>query len=122
MITFNCNHFTDEFLVKLLGRGLPRKLNRAAYFGSFLHCLIPKKYLTVTPDEPVVKGKCLEAQTPLSARTAAGPDSTEDDIDEDSGAEEGSTLLSYDSKSSPSKRKHAGSCSTTSQLSVNKDD
>lgn len=49
MLTFNCNHFTNEFLQHLTGKGLPRHLNRAAYVGSYLHCIVPRKYLTVTP-------------------------------------------------------------------------
>jgi ADP-heptose:LPS heptosyltransferase len=49
MLKQNCNHFSNEFLVLLLGRGLPRHLNRIAYVGSFLHCIVPKKYLIVTP-------------------------------------------------------------------------
>lgn len=49
MLTFNCNHFTDEFLRLLVGRGLPGYANRAAYIGSFAHCLIPRRYLIVIP-------------------------------------------------------------------------
>ena len=49
MLKFNCNHFTHEFLTLLLGIGLPRHLNRIAYMGSYLHCIVPKKYLIVTP-------------------------------------------------------------------------
>ena len=51
MLTFNCNHFTDEFLLVLIGRGLPRYLNRVATMGSCFHCLIPHKYLIVTPPQ-----------------------------------------------------------------------
>ena len=28
---------------------MPRYLNRVAYLGSFFHCIVPRKYLTVTP-------------------------------------------------------------------------
>ncbi len=49
MLKFNCNHFTDEFLTLLLGRGLPNFVNRAAYIGSFAHCLVPHRYLIVIP-------------------------------------------------------------------------
>ena len=47
----NCNHFTDEFLTLITGGdySLPRYLNRVAYLGSFFHCVVPRKYLTVTP-------------------------------------------------------------------------
>ena len=50
MLKFNCNHFTHEFLVLLIGKGLPHYLNRAAYIGSFFHCIVPRKFLIVTPD------------------------------------------------------------------------
>ena len=49
MLMRNCNHFSDEFLRLITGQGLPSHLNRAAYVGSFLHCLVPRKYLIVTP-------------------------------------------------------------------------
>ena len=50
MLKFNCNHFTNEFLTLLTGRGLPTFCNRAAYLGSFLHCLVPTRFLIVTPN------------------------------------------------------------------------
>ena len=53
MLKQNCNTFTNEFLVALLGRGLPGYLNRAAYIGSYFHCIVPKRYLVVTPKEEV---------------------------------------------------------------------
>ena len=49
MLKFNCNHFSDEFLRLLTGRGLPRHLNRAAYVGSYIHCIVPRRYLIVVP-------------------------------------------------------------------------
>ena len=47
----NCNHFTDELLTKITGGeySLPPFLNRVAYLGSFFHCIVPRKFLTVTP-------------------------------------------------------------------------
>lgn len=47
----NCNHFTDEFLTKITGGNfsLPGYMNRVAWIGSFFHCIVPNKYLTVTP-------------------------------------------------------------------------
>ena len=51
MLRFNCNHFCDDFLRQLTKgqRGLPTDLNRAANTGSYLHCLVPSRYLIVTP-------------------------------------------------------------------------
>lgn len=50
VLKFNCNHFSNEFLMHLTGRGIPNYLNRLAYLGSFFHCMVPKRYLEVTPD------------------------------------------------------------------------
>ena len=50
VLKLNCNHFSNEFLTLIVGRGLPKYLNRIAYVGSFLHCIVPKKYLIVTPN------------------------------------------------------------------------
>ena len=43
ILTNNCNHFTNHFLREITGRryGLPSYLNRAAYIGSYFHCLVP---------------------------------------------------------------------------------
>jgi len=48
----NCNHFSDELIRRLYAgqKGIPRWINRAAWFGSWFHCLVPTKYLTVTPE------------------------------------------------------------------------
>ena len=47
----NCNHFTHDFITALFKgkKQIPNYLNRAAYLGSFFHCFVPEKYLTVTP-------------------------------------------------------------------------
>lgn len=52
MLSMNCNHFTDEFLRILTGnqRAIPGWVNRAAWFGSWLQCVVPIRYITVTPD------------------------------------------------------------------------
>lgn len=49
----NCNHFAEEFLREITGQefGLPSYLNRAAYVGSFFHCLVPQRYLNVAPEQ-----------------------------------------------------------------------
>jgi hypothetical protein len=88
MLTLNCNHFTHEFLQLLVGRGLPNYLNRAAYLGSFLHCLVPRKYLIVTPPGADTSGKSNwdmvsgedSKSTVMSSRL---DDSDDDDVDDD---------------------------------------
>lgn len=57
VLTNNCNHFTDE-LIKILTAGrhsIPKYLNRMAYIGSFFHCLVPQRYLNVTPEPPTTE-------------------------------------------------------------------
>ena len=51
MLLKNCNHFTDEFVRRLFGgkKRIDGYVNRAAYIGSFLHCLVPTKYIVVIP-------------------------------------------------------------------------
>jgi len=51
MLTMNCNHFSDELLRILFSsrRSLPNWCNRAAYLGSFFRCIVPRKFVTVTP-------------------------------------------------------------------------
>ena len=52
ILKFNCNHFTDEFLKEITGGefGLPSYINRAARLASWFHCVIPQRYLVVTPE------------------------------------------------------------------------
>jgi hypothetical protein len=51
MLRFNCNHFSDEFLRKISKdkHRLPAYLNRPAYIGGKVHCLVPMRYLIVIP-------------------------------------------------------------------------
>ena len=51
MLKMNCNHFSNEFLLLLIGRGLPHYLNRAANVGSYFHCIVPRRFLVVVPPE-----------------------------------------------------------------------
>ena len=65
MLLLNCNHFCDDLLRGLLGRGLPGHLNRAANFGGFIACIVPKRYRIVVPDgttEEEIQLKCLGKQ------------------------------------------------------------
>ena len=51
MLIKNCNHFSNDFLGELFnGRyALPYYVNRAAWLGSWFHCIIPTRYVTVAP-------------------------------------------------------------------------
>ena len=51
MLVMNCNHFSDELIHRIFAgkRCLPGWINRAAYIGSWFHCVVPTKYIIVTP-------------------------------------------------------------------------
>ncbi|CAJ0747406.1 6383_t:CDS:10 [Entrophospora sp. SA101] len=38
LLTRNCNHFTNELCLKLVGKAAPNWINRAARFGSYFPC------------------------------------------------------------------------------------
>ncbi|CAI5710990.1 unnamed protein product [Hyaloperonospora brassicae] len=50
LLTRNCNTYADEVCQVLLGKPIPAYVNRMAYLGSFLSCLVPA---TVTDRAPV---------------------------------------------------------------------
>lgn len=54
VITKNCNHFAEEFLNRVVGRGLPGHVNRLADIGSVFACLIPP---SMTGEAPVQDGE-----------------------------------------------------------------
>ena len=58
MLTNNCNHFTDEFIRILTNnrRSLPGWVNRAAWLGSWFHCFVPVRFVTVCPEGQEVEG------------------------------------------------------------------
>jgi hypothetical protein len=49
----NCNHFTDEFSKRLVGRGAPGWVNRMAWWGKTCECILPlDRLLGQAPPEP----------------------------------------------------------------------
>lgn len=46
----NCNHFTDTLVRQLLGQGIPGWVNRLAWMGSSVECLLPMD--RILPDLP----------------------------------------------------------------------
>ena len=77
MLVFNCNHFSDELLRGLTGRGLPPDLNRAATIGSYVHCVVPRRYLIVTP--PGAKETEMTWDLKTAGKGVKGISSDEDD-------------------------------------------
>jgi hypothetical protein len=103
MLKLNCNHFTHEFLISLLGRGLPRHLNRAAYIGSYFHCIVPKRFLIVTPDmenaDVVLEG------VDSKSTTASGVNEGDESIDELTSDEDRDLIFENPNKDSKSRNK-----------------
>ena len=52
MLVNNCNHFSDELIRILFNnrKSIPYYVNRAAWIGSWFHCIVPTKYVTVCPE------------------------------------------------------------------------
>jgi len=51
MLTKNCNHFANAFSQSLLSKPIPGYVNRLAYLGSFVSCLIPPELLGQAPTD-----------------------------------------------------------------------
>ncbi len=47
----NCNSFADEFCLRLVSKNIPPFVNRLAYLGSFVSCLMPRQALENAPVE-----------------------------------------------------------------------
>ncbi len=52
LLRCNCNHFSDELARRLLGFGIPGYVNRLAYFGSTVECLLPMDRILGTVTVP----------------------------------------------------------------------
>ena len=37
----NCNHFTDDFCRRIIGVGIPGFVNRLAWWGKTVECIVP---------------------------------------------------------------------------------
>ncbi|OQS00610.1 hypothetical protein ACHHYP_03269 [Achlya hypogyna] len=51
LLTKNCNTFSNEVCLRLLGIPIPSYVNRIAYLGSFLSCLLPRELTGQAPVE-----------------------------------------------------------------------
>ncbi len=49
----NCNAFSDEFCRRLLGVGIPGFINRLAYLGAQVECLLPMDRILGNVSVPV---------------------------------------------------------------------
>lgn len=45
LITRNCNHFTEEFVKRLLNKPIPSWINRAARLGDMFPCMVPWNWI-----------------------------------------------------------------------------
>jgi hypothetical protein len=47
----NCNHFSEEFSRRLVGKSIPGWVNRLAWYGNLVRCILPKMGETPTASE-----------------------------------------------------------------------
>ncbi|CAH1433807.1 unnamed protein product [Lactuca virosa] len=56
----NCNHFTNEVLMRLTGKPIPGWVNRLAKLSSFCNCLLPENIQVAAvrhlPDHATISG------------------------------------------------------------------
>ena len=67
LILRNCNHFSDALVERLTNRRIPRWCNRLAYMGSWVRCLLPKRFGVSHPDSNAVQS----SHSSLYARSGA---------------------------------------------------
>jgi hypothetical protein len=101
MLRFNCNHFSDEFLRKISKdkHRLPAYLNRPAYIGGKVHCLVPMRYLIVIPpgtSEEEVQMACMKKWDVVDSKKSGLKSIPQDDLDEspDESSDGEETILS----------------------------
>ncbi|KAJ6842329.1 deSI-like protein isoform X1 [Iris pallida] len=83
LISKNCNHFTDDVGLRLIGKPIPRWVNRLARMGAFCNCLLPE-YLRLPPVKqiPEYHGLSEDGSESFSIITSHEPLSS-DDADQD---------------------------------------
>jgi hypothetical protein len=101
MLRFNCNHFSDEFLRKISKdkHRLPAYLNRPAYIGGKVHCLVPMRYLIVIPpgtSEEEVQMACMKKWDVVDSKKSGLKSIPQEDLDEspDESSDGEETILS----------------------------
>mmetsp|Transcript_4838 Transcript_4838/g.11568 ORF Transcript_4838/g.11568 Transcript_4838/m.11568 type:complete len:226 (+) Transcript_4838:94-771(+) len=57
LILCNCNHFAAELCLRLTGKRLPGWVNRLAYMGSWVSCLLPKGMGVAHPESSDVQSQ-----------------------------------------------------------------
>ncbi|KDO30954.1 hypothetical protein SPRG_04142 [Saprolegnia parasitica CBS 223.65] len=70
LLTKNCNTFSNELCLRLLGVPIPAYVNRMAYLGSFLSCLLPRELTGQAPVE--ADSTPTTANTPRASYTSFG--------------------------------------------------
>ncbi|KAE8670850.1 PPPDE thiol peptidase family protein [Hibiscus syriacus] len=82
LISKNCNHFTDDMALRLMGKSIPGWVNRMARLGSLCSCLLPES-LQVTKVKELPEYHDIEDGVE-SASTSTPRDSPEiDDTDQE---------------------------------------
>ncbi|XP_008437028.1 deSI-like protein At4g17486 isoform X2 [Cucumis melo] len=82
LIAKNCNHFTEDVSMRLIGKSIPGWVNRLARLGSFCNCLLPESIqisaVRHLPDHPAYSDDD-EGSESLASSTSARSEDEESD-------------------------------------------
>lgn len=89
LISKNCNHFTDDILQRLTGKGVPGWVNRLARLGALCSCLLPESLQVTAVKQLPEYHECGEEDgadslpTPTTTTTTTHEPTESDDADQD---------------------------------------
>ncbi|MED6199459.1 hypothetical protein PIB30_076154 [Stylosanthes scabra] len=84
LISKNCNHFTDDVSLRLIGKPIPGWVNRLAKLGALCSCLLPESLQVTSVKQLPEYHECSDDEFIESLSTATPRESTEiDDSEQD---------------------------------------
>ncbi|KAL0542082.1 hypothetical protein IC582_022171 [Cucumis melo] len=82
LIAKNCNHFTEDVSMRLIGKSIPGWVNRLARLGSFCNCLLPESIqisaVRHLPDHPAYSDDDDGSESLASSTSARSEDEESD--------------------------------------------
>jgi hypothetical protein len=63
LLTRNCNHFTEEFVLRLNNKAIPTWINRAAKLGNMFPCVVPWDWIQPPEFEQEAEQEVHEQET-----------------------------------------------------------
>ncbi|KAJ9163140.1 hypothetical protein P3X46_022840 [Hevea brasiliensis] len=83
LISKNCNHFSDDISHRLVGKYIPRWVNRLARLGSLCSCLLPESLQVTTIKQLPEYHECMEDGNESLATTTPRESTEIDDADQE---------------------------------------